>query len=412
MGETADAAASETVAKAPADSAATPASRAPSSRPQQQEDDGELAYPFQFTGSGGEYFRIWVVNVLLTFLTLGIYSAWAKVRRTQYFYRNTRLAGSVFDYRGNPKAILKGRVYAFGLLAAYNLALEFSPPIAIGVGLLLIAVLPWLLARAFRFRMVNSTYRNVRFHFHGTTGQAYRMLAIIPVMIAVVGFFAWSMFASFSNSMGTGTMILLMLLIIAVMWVVGPLAHYLLKRYQHDNAYFGHMPFFFEAGPKDFFKLYAKAIGWTIVGSMAAGGISVVVGGIIGVMGSGPAKLLAAVPVLISTYLTYIFYFAYLEARVQNLVWTGTSIAGMRFESTVRARKLLSIHATNLILIPLTLGLYKPFAVIRRMKYKVENMVLLPVAGNLEDILADHSAERAGAVGDEAGELFNIDIAI
>ena len=37
----------------------------------------------RFTGSGGEYFRIWAVNRTLTVLTLGLYSAWAKVRRLQ-----------------------------------------------------------------------------------------------------------------------------------------------------------------------------------------------------------------------------------------------------------------------------------------------------------------------------------------
>ena len=48
---------------------------------------------FEFTGSGSEYFKIWIVNVLLTIVTLGIYSAWAKVRRLRYFYNNTRFAG-------------------------------------------------------------------------------------------------------------------------------------------------------------------------------------------------------------------------------------------------------------------------------------------------------------------------------
>ena len=32
---------------------------------------------FRFTGKTGEYFRIWIVNLALTILTLGIYSAWA-----------------------------------------------------------------------------------------------------------------------------------------------------------------------------------------------------------------------------------------------------------------------------------------------------------------------------------------------
>ena len=42
--------------------------------------------PFRFDGRAGEYFRIWIVNVMLT---QGIYSAWAKVRTNKYFYRNT-----------------------------------------------------------------------------------------------------------------------------------------------------------------------------------------------------------------------------------------------------------------------------------------------------------------------------------
>lgn len=46
--------------------------------------------PFRFTGNGREYFRIWIVNTLLTILTLGIYSAWAKVRKKRYIYGNGR----------------------------------------------------------------------------------------------------------------------------------------------------------------------------------------------------------------------------------------------------------------------------------------------------------------------------------
>src|SRR5690606_19467483 len=68
--------------------------------------------PIVFTGSGGEYFRIWIVNLLLSILSLGIYSAWAKVRRQRYFHRNTRLAGSAFDYHARPAAILLGRIVA------------------------------------------------------------------------------------------------------------------------------------------------------------------------------------------------------------------------------------------------------------------------------------------------------------
>jgi len=38
-----------------------------------------VRHPLEFTGKGGEYFGIWIVNLFFSVLTLGIYSAWAKV---------------------------------------------------------------------------------------------------------------------------------------------------------------------------------------------------------------------------------------------------------------------------------------------------------------------------------------------
>ena len=58
----------------------------------------------QFTGRAGEYFGIWFVNLLLSIVTLGIYSAWAKVRTERYFYGNTSLAGANFEYLASPIA--------------------------------------------------------------------------------------------------------------------------------------------------------------------------------------------------------------------------------------------------------------------------------------------------------------------
>ena len=47
----------------------------------------------KFTGSGSEYFRIWLVNLLLSAVTLGLYLPFAKSRRLRYFYANTHIAG-------------------------------------------------------------------------------------------------------------------------------------------------------------------------------------------------------------------------------------------------------------------------------------------------------------------------------
>lgn len=83
---------------------------------------GTVRHELEFRGTGGEYFRIWIVNLALTLLTLGIYSAWAKVRKLRYFHGNTVLAGSTFGYHGDPIRILKGRAVLAVLLAAYLFA--------------------------------------------------------------------------------------------------------------------------------------------------------------------------------------------------------------------------------------------------------------------------------------------------
>lgn len=53
------------------------------------EDIIEVEHPIEFHGTAKEYFGIWIVNVLLSIITLGVYGAWAKVRDRKYFYGNT-----------------------------------------------------------------------------------------------------------------------------------------------------------------------------------------------------------------------------------------------------------------------------------------------------------------------------------
>lgn len=374
----------------------------------------ELTDPqrFEFTGTGSEYFRIWVVNLLLTILTLGIYSAWAKVRRLQYFYRNTRVAGAVFDYHGEPKAILKGRILAFVLVAAYKISYDVSAVAAVIVALVLAGITPWLLARAFRFRMANSSYRGLRFHFRGTVGEAYRMLILFPVVLAIIGFFVWSLVTSYARSPGLGVILLATLLPLGALAATVPLAHYFLKRYQYDHADFGQTPFYFHARAAEFFKVYGKAVGFFFLGSIPAGIFGFLTAGVYAyLLNTIFGWLFALLYGLLSAYAFYLFVRPYLESRIQNLVWNNTELGMHKFESKAKARSLLWIHASNLGLITLTFGLYKPFAAVRLAKYRVESMTLVP-ADDLEAFLADHSADHAGALGQEAGDLFDIDIAL
>lgn len=347
--------------------------------------------PFTFTGQGGEYFRIWIVNLALTLLTLGIYSAWAKVRRLQYFYRNTSLAGASFDYHGQPLAILKGRAIAVVLLVAYNFTAGLNAVLGLVALLVLLAVMPWLMQRSLCFRLLNSSYRGLRFRFAGGLDGAYRVFALWPL----------------AGSLTLG-----------LLW---PLAHQRLKAYQHGFSQFGATRFGFDAGAKPFYRLYG-ALSLLLVVPLVA----VVVLVVMLVMGSGfdlggmlatpeldrdtLVTLAGALALgLVAFYLVAMLLVGpWFNARMQNLVWNATALGPHRFVSSVRARDLLVLYVTNFLGIVMTLGLFKPFADIRLARYRLEHMSVL-AEGELDAFVADQ-AQQVAATGEEAAEVFDFDI--
>lgn len=368
-------------------------------------------YQFRFTGTGGEYFRIWIVNLLLTVITLGVYSAWAKVRKLQYFYRNTRLDGATFDYHGNPKAILKGRLLALFLVVAYKIAFELSMVATACVGIVLMALVPWLLSRSIRFKMVSASYRGLRFRFGGSAADAYRMLSLFPLLAAFTAFYVWNVALSGMSHIRLGGIVLGVALLVLILCTV-PFAHFLLKRYQHNNAYFGHSPVFFDGRASSFFKIYARAIGFLMLGSTTAGLFGTLTHRMFAYLQATMfGWLFTMLYGILSAYAFYLFVTPFLQSRIQNEVWQHTEIAGHRFECTTRARELLMIHSTNLLYTALTLGLYKPFAAVRLMKYRVECLSLIP-DGSLEEFLCDYAGDNSGALGQEVGDLFDIEIGL
>lgn len=138
----------------------------------------------EFTGKATEYFGIWIVNLLLTVLTLGIYSAWAKVRRKKYFYNNTLIESVGFDYHAKPISILKGRVIAFIFFIGYAFGGQMHPLLPLlFVGLFFLA-LPWLVVRSSLFNARNTSHRGLRFDFVGKVGEAVRVFILLPIASA------------------------------------------------------------------------------------------------------------------------------------------------------------------------------------------------------------------------------------
>ncbi|MEI7431851.1 MAG: YjgN family protein [Betaproteobacteria bacterium] len=349
-----------------------------------QNELAETDHPIIFTGKGNEYFGIWIVNLLLTLVTLGIYSAWAKVRRMQYFYRNTLLAGASFDYHGNPVAILKGRLIAIALLVAYNLAGTAHPFLGLAVGAVILAVLPRLILKSLQFRLHNSSYRGLRFRFNGTLKQSYLTFLLLP--LATVFTF----------------------------YLLAPFCHQRIKSFQHNNSAFGQSSFSFNAPVSAFYGLYLKVWGFLILGVIVLGVVAAMVFGNPFLMTNAKAnpQLFTVISMLFffGFFILLLFIRPFLEARLQNLIWNHTQLGPHRFVSNISAGKLFGIMFTNLIGVIFTLGLFRPFAVTRLLKYRLET-VTLAAAGDLDSFLSAHNQE-VGAMGEETADIFDIDIAL
>lgn len=349
----------------------------------------------EFHGSAREYFRIWIVNLCLTILTLGIFSAWAKVRKKRYSYSHTTLAGTPFQYLGRPVPILKGRlVAAIGFLVYYvssNFVASWLPYVLIA-GL---AVAPWVIVRSVAFNARYSMFRNMTFHFSAGYRDALKALCpwfIIPILIVGMMFdwrgkyimfgIAWSVFA------------------FSFPWLIRRL-----KKFVAENTVFGGKNGIFLATGRQFFGVYFKSGVITILLMILATMTTVFF------FKKSPEKLghlsyLAAIPM----YAAYAVGYAYLQAKSGNLVWDNMHLGPIHFKSTLRWGELLWLYITNAIGITFSLGLLIPWAIMRTLKYRIDNMRVL-MEGELTEFQGSDK-NTVTAVGAEAIDFFDMDFSL
>lgn len=364
-----------------------------------------VEHRFHFSGSGKEYFKIWIVNLFLSVITLGIYSAWAKVRRIQYFDRNTHIAGAVFDFDGDPKAILRGRILAVVLVGAYQYAFGFSLAVGIAVALALLIALPFAMRSALRFRMRNTRYRGVRFGFTGNVPRAYA--AYLPPLLM---FLLPAVLLALDPTGATVAFVFLL-------YLVWPLMHGAMKRYQHKHLAIGSAQSSFEVSKASFYIPYLKSIGMFFLFFIVAGILAAIVGVIIAASGFSfdkgeGGKFAFILPLAIGLamgYFTYLLAGPYLQVRIGNMVWSGTSFPWMAISSKMKAREYMMLQLVNSILTIVTLGLYRPFAVVRAYKYRLEHVTVTTGHG-FEKAVTAADTSRGSANADGVADFLGVDL--
>ncbi|MEY3252007.1 MAG: hypothetical protein RL227_980 [Pseudomonadota bacterium] len=377
--------------------------------------------PVRFVGSGSEYFRIWIVNLLLTLVTLGLYYPFAKVRRLRYFHGSTEVGGAPLSFHADPWKMFRGYVLVVLMLAAYTGAGQFSAVAGLIAFVIVAALWPALWHSSMRFRLANTGWRGLRFAYTGRPGQAYAVMAV-PLAVVLV-FLVWALLLqpdapNPANGAPTphgpsGFELFVTLLPALAMSALAPLFLWLLKRLQHSNYALGPEQSAFSARLGSFYGLAFKTLG---VGLLAIAGVLAVVMGaamLLGVLQQGGA--VAHVAIVLAVLLSYLFVFAlaggFWTARLQNLCWGGTASRHLGFVSTLRARSLAGLWFKNTLLVIVTLGLYFPFAQVASARMRLQAMSVVSAIDPDELVARAGNADEAAA-GDAAGDLLGFDIGL
>jgi uncharacterized membrane protein YjgN (DUF898 family) len=370
----------------------------------------------RFTGSGSEYFRIWIVNLLLMLVTLSLYYPWAKVRKLRYFLGNTLVDGQPLDFHGKPLKMLRGYLLVGVLLVLYSVAGNFSAEAGLAAFVIVAAIWPALLKSSMQFRLANTSWRGLRFRFGGTVAGAYRAVLPLfvpglPVLAALIGVPdqehppLW--YAGFA-----GLVTLVTLLVVPWLW-------FNLKRYQHQNYGLGQLQTELRTNAWAFYKVFLKTFGvFLVVLVVIVAALFALLGaGFAGLMpGRGSTGLAAAVMAavlagVIGLLALQIVPRPYFTSRMQNLLWSRTGNNVMRFRSKLKFRPLLALTVKNWLLMLLTLGLYWPFAAVAVARMRLHAVSVVTRVDPAE-LLDDARAAEGEAAGDAAGDLFGLDVGL
>jgi len=365
----------------------------------------------EFTGSGSEYFRIWIVNLLLILVTLSLYLPFARARRLRYFHANTLVHGHALGFHGDPWKMLRGHLLVIALFGSYALANRFSPS-AGGIAVLVLAALwPALWHASMRFRLANTSWRGLRMRFTGSLGGAY--LALLPALPVALVLAATAIAGQpgVEPSPALGVAVGLAFL---AMLVLSPLALARTKRYQHSHYALAGETTAFTARIRSFYGLWLRTalvslLPFAVMLVLIAAGMAVGMAGARGRAPSAAAIGMISVGVMLFYLLMFILMQPYFVSRLQNLVWGHTASPQVHFASALHLRRLSLLTLKNLVLMALTLGLYRPFAVVDTARLRLQS-ITVTLSGDVEQWIGAAPGGAHDAAGDAAGDLLGVDL--
>ena len=291
-------------------------------------------------GRGGELFVVFIVNLLLKVVTLGIYHFWAVTRVRRYLWTQTSFDGERLEYTGTGMELFIGFLKAVIIMAGVVLLLTLTMMTPFLGMLAIIAVylgFPVLMGfatfSAQRYRLTRTRLRGIRF---GLAGSAWEH------GLKVLGYG---------------------LLTALTLGLYTPFMRMKLTAHMFDNTRFGSLPFSFEGRGGDLFGRFLLTV-------------------------------LLTIPTLGLVWLWY-------RAAEYRYTLSKLSAGDLRFEVVESDFSLAWFFLTNILIVVLTLGLGTPWVTTRTLRHLGENV---RISGNVDYASVLQSEDESDAVGEGFAE--------
>lgn len=328
---------------------------------------------FRFHGSASEYFGIWMVNMMLTIVTLTLYSPWAKAKRMRYFYGNTQFLKYRFDFTALPSRIFWGRLFALEIYVVSLIFINYSLVGSEILFLIVCLVLPWLIRMTLKFRARNSKFGNTRFYFSGNHKEAYSALFIAIVVN------------------------------IFTLFIFFPVILWLYRRYFFNHLHIGRLSFHLDLS-------WTKFMAAVYLPILVSFGIAFAWMVTAGYFNDHLGFNLFTASLILGYVSSLLIIYPWVVSRLFITTWNHVKVGQSYFKTTAKAWRYSWIVFSNLLLKICSLGLLTPWAAIRLYAYQIQSLQLFVAEedSHLEIVLQKEPA----AMADELLDLFDFDASI
>ena len=285
--------------------------------PELSEDHNPLR--LRFHGNGSSLFGIFVINVLLTLLTLGVYYFWGKAKIRRYMHSQTELHNSRFSNHTTGGELCIGWIKAIILILTIvliseipsffweDMTHEWITTLAFYV-LLLFVFLPLAIVGSLRFRLSRTSYQGIRLSFRGNSKTFFK--------IYYIG----------------------LLKTIFTLGLYYPYFETKIRLFLTRSVQFGTGRFKFFGTGRNLFWHFVLAV-------------------------------------LLTPFTLGLCWYWY-WARKTRYYWSCTTFEGTSFHSTFVGSRLLSLKVGNFILLVISLGLAWPWVAVRNNRFLCDYLVL------------------------------------